>query len=141
MEGMDEIQANIRAMGEKMLAAAAAAGDESAHLLESYAKAIAPWTDRTTHLRKSIKGSSSASLSVVTVMVSESMTYAPFVELGGTFSKRKTTRMSTRKGKITAQRISDRAFGTISKGYPALWPTVASNTETVRQIFKRHMGL
>lgn len=113
MDGMDRVQANIAALRNRMIAAAAAAGDESALLLSSYAKANAPWTDQTGVLRGSIKGESEVSGSTVVVRISENTTYAPYVEAG-------TSR---------------------SRAFPALWPAVANNTTDVLGIFKRHMQL
>lgn len=113
MEGMDDIQRNLAAMVKRMRQHAEAAGDETAHYLTSYAKNIAPWTDRTSNLRNSITGQSVPSANKITIYVSESMEYAPFVEAG-------TSR---------------------SRPYPALWPTVAENTGTAIGIFKKHLHL
>lgn len=139
MDGIDGINANIRALRDRLLAAAADAADESAHLLESYAKANAPWTDRTTHLRNSLDGTWEVNLSTATVMISFSKEYGPFLDPGH-FAKRNTTRWSTRKGKTTVQRISDHAFGSWVS-YPILWPTVAHNAHRVTGIFARHMRI
>lgn len=113
MEGMGDIQRNIQALHDRLIAAAHDAADESAHLLESHAKQIGPWTDRTQHLRGSIKGSAEGAFGVFRIVVSESMEYAPFVEIG------------TRR----------------SRPYPALWPTVAANVDRVQGIFQRHMKI
>ncbi len=113
MEGMDGIQANIRKLRAQLLAQAADAADESAHLLESYSKATAPFTDRTGNLRNSIKGTSTVSHESARMVVSASMQYAPFVELG-------TSR---------------------SAPYAFLWPSVAANTDRVLGIFQRHMKI
>jgi hypothetical protein len=113
MEGMDGIQANIRKLRAQLLAQAADAADESKHLLASYAKSIAPWTDRTTHLRQSIEGDFEMTSTSVRIIVRHSKTYAPFVE-GGTSR---------------------------SAAYPSLWPSVAANTNNVLGIFKRHMKI
>lgn len=113
MEGMDQIQANIAALRARLLQQASAAADESGHLLESYAKAIGPWTDQTSNLRNSIKGTGSVEGDVARMVVSESMTYAPFVEGG------------TRR----------------SRAYPSLWPSVAANAHRITGIFQRHMKL
>jgi hypothetical protein len=113
MEGMDGIQSNIRALRNRLLAAAGDAADESAHLLESYAKATAPFTDRTGNLRNSIKGTSTVSTESARMVISASMNYAPWVELG-----------------------SSRA-----RPYAFLWPTVAANVERVQGIFQRHMKI
>jgi hypothetical protein len=137
---MDDIQRNIDALRARLVQQAGAAADESGHLLESYAKAIAPWTDRTSNLRNSIKGRGWAIGNIAKVVISESMVYAPFVE-SGHFAKRNTTRMSTRKSGPTVQRISDRAYGTWVRARPSLWPSVAANTDRVMGIFQRHMKL
>lgn len=113
MEGMDRIQSNIRALRDRLLAAAADAADESAHLLSSYAKAIAPWTDRTQNLRGSINAKGTVEGNVARITVFETMTYAPWVE-GGTSR---------------------------SRAYPSLWPSVAANADRVLQTFQRHMKL
>lgn len=113
MEGMNDIQQNIEALRMRLLAAAGSAADESGMLLSSYAKSIAPWTDRSKFLRGSIKGQGEVSADVATVVVSESMTYAPFVEGG------------TRR----------------ARPYPSLWPSVAANVDNVMGIFSRHMKL
>ncbi len=113
MEGMDGIRANIRALRDRLLQQAAEAADESAHLLESYAKATAPFTDRTGNLRNSIKGTSAGAMGTYRIVVSASMSYAPFVELG-------TSR---------------------SRPYAFLWPTVAANVDNVMGIFNRRLKI
>jgi hypothetical protein len=142
LEGMGEILQNLDRLTAQMERQAAAAADEAAMFMESYAKSIAPWTDRTSNLRNSITGSSSRVPSGYRMVVSESMVYGPFVEHGH-FAKRNTTRMSTRKSGATVQRISDRAYGTWVRARPALWPTVAymANSGTALAIFKRHLEL
>jgi hypothetical protein len=113
MDGIDGIQANIRALRDRLLAAAADAADESGHLLTSYARAIAPWQDRSGHLRKDIAFEKEVDLSVARITIFHSKTYAPFVEAG-------TSR---------------------SRPYPALWPAVAANVDRVQGIFQRHMRI
>jgi HK97 gp10 family phage protein len=113
MEGMNSIQQNIRALRDSLLAAAAEAADESAHLLETYAKANAPWTDRTVQLRNSLDGDSEVSSTSARMTISMGKTYGPFVELG-------TSR---------------------SSAYPILWPTVAANVDNVMKIFQKHMRI
>lgn len=113
MDGMDTVRNNIRAMLLRLRAEAIAAADESAHLLEGYAKQTAPFTDRTGNLRNSIKGSSEVRDDYARMTVSASMEYAPFVELG-------TSR---------------------ARAYAFLWPSVAANTDNVLGIFQRHMRL
>lgn len=137
---MGEVQRNLQAAIQRMHAQAAAAADETAHFLESTAKQNAPFTDRTGNLRNSIDGTSTALPDGYRMVLSANMTYAPYVELGH-FSKRNTTRMSTRKGRVTAQRISDRAFGTAVQARAFIWPTVAGASGTALEIFKRHLHL
>lgn len=113
MDGLDDVKRNLNAAINRMVAQAAAAGDESAHYLEAYAKSTAPFTDRSKYLRNSIKGSSEAHPDHVQVMVSANMEYAAFVELG-------TSR---------------------SRPYAFLWPTVASNADIVTGIFRKRLQL
>lgn len=113
MEGMDEIRSNLAAMVARMRQEVRAAADESAQLLQSYSKATAPFTDRTTHLRNSIEGSFTVSSESARIVLSASKEYAPFVELG-------TSR---------------------ARPYAFLWPSVAANTDNVLGIFKRHLQL
>lgn len=110
---MDNVLRNLAALGHKMEAESAAAADEVAIKLESTAKFLGPWTDRTTNLRNSIKGTSGPVPGGYQMVVSESMSYAPMVETG------------TRR----------------SKPYPSLWPAVVANQTTVLEIFARHLKL
>lgn len=115
LEGMGDIQRNMAQLFAEMEREAAAAADEVSLYMASYAKSIAPWTDRTGNLRNSIAGSSSRTPTGLLMVVSESMNYAPFVEEG-------TSR---------------------SRPYPSLWPTVAHtvNSGTAMGIFARHLQL
>jgi len=115
LEGMPGIQRNLRAMVTRMEKQAADAADETAKYLANTAKQIGPWTDRTANLRNSINGTSGSVPGGYRIVVSESMTYAPFVEEG------------TRR----------------SRPYPALWPAVAEtvNSGTAMAIFRRHLHL
>jgi hypothetical protein len=110
---MDQISRNIDALRARLLHQASAAADESGHLLTSYAKAIAPWTDRSGHLRGDIAFDTEVSTAAARITISHSKTYGPFVEAG------------TRR----------------SRPYPSLWPSVAANTDRVMGIFQRHMKL
>ncbi len=136
--GAAEVKANLQRELSKMLQGAVIAAHESALLLEGTAKATAPFTDHTANLRNSIKGTYEVTEDSAKVVLSAGMEYAPHVEFGH-FAKRNTTRWSTRKGKTTTQRISDRAFGTGVVGKPFIWPTVWQNAERVKALFAKRM--
>lgn len=113
MEGMDGVLRNIDALAQRMRKSAADAADESARYLESYAKTHKPYKDRTANLRNSTAGSWTMTPEGATVVISASMEYAPFVELG------------TRR----------------NRPYAFLWPAVAENEAKIGGIFLRHMHL
>lgn len=113
LDGTDNILRNARGLIDQWNAAVPAAADEVALKLESTAKNIGPWTDRTGNLRNSIKGRSFPVGDGYRMVVSESMSYAPFVEAG-------TSR---------------------SKPYPSLWPAVVQNQNDAISIFARHLKL
>lgn len=140
LEGVDNVLRNLAALGQRMQQAAAEAADESAILLETYAKQTAPFKDRTGNLRNSIKGTWGNAPGGFRIVLSAGMSYAPPVEFGH-FAKRNTTRYSTRAGRATTQRISDRAFGTGVQARAFIWPSVAANAPRVLEIFKRRLSV
>jgi HK97 gp10 family phage protein len=111
LEGADEIKRNMAAFLRQKIAQAEDAADESAHLLESYAKSKAPFTDRTGNLRNSIKGTHGRIPRGQRIVISAGMSYAPWVELG-------TSR---------------------SKAYAFLWPAIAENAGRIKEVFRRHL--
>lgn len=113
LEGLAGVQAKLAAAVAKMHAEAEAAADESAMLLEAYAKKTAPFKDRTGLLRGSIRGTFGATPSGVRIVISANKTYAPYVELG-----------------------THRA-----KAYRFLWPTVVEQQKNIISIFRRRLSV
>lgn len=112
LEGLAGVQAALAAAVAKMHAEAAEAADESALLLETYAKRTAPFKDVTGLLRGSIKGRPEEIPGVGwRIYLFANKTYAPFVELrhGGRF-----------------------AF---------IWPTVVEQQKNVISIFRRRLSV
>lgn len=112
LEGMDEIQANLKRLGEQMIERAGKAADEIASLLESYSKSHAPFKDQSGNLRQSIRGTwEHVRRDVFRVILSASMEYAAFVEL-------------LHQGR-----------------YAYLWPAVLENEKRIQQIWHDRLAL
>lgn len=110
MEGLNDVSRRQQAWLEAQHRKAAAAADEIAALLESDAKANAPFTDRTGNLRNSIQGTGEqVRADLYRVVLSAGMEYAIFVE-------------------------------TIRGGhYAYLWPTMLRNEARIKAIWRERL--
>jgi hypothetical protein len=112
LDGLAEVERNLRLAQEALLARARLAADEIATLLESWAKANAPFKDRTGNLRQSIAGSWAQSKpDVFRVVISAGMSYAAFVEL-------------LHQGR-----------------YAYLWPAVTANDARIMEIWQKRLAI
>lgn len=112
LEGMEQIQANLKRFETEMLQRAAAAANEIADLLVTWAKPNAPFKDQSGNLRQSITGTwEQIQRDVFRVILSAHMSYAGFVELlhGGR--------------------------------YAYLWPAVMENETRILQIWRDRLAL
>ncbi len=111
LEGLSAVLQNIEAQKQRQVRGMAMAAGEICQLLQSYAKANAPFTDRTGNLRNSINADIEAiSTDAVTMILQANMEYAPYVEL----------------------RFANR--------YAYLVPAVEANMVRIHEIVERHCG-
>lgn len=112
LEGWDEVKRNLEHAHREMVQRAGDAAGEIADLLESYAKANAPFRDRTANLRQSIDGTwAQIGRDVFRVVLSAGMEYAAFVEL-------------LHQGR-----------------YAYLWPAVMSNETRIMEIWRKRLEI
>lgn len=138
--GFEQVNRNLDAWAARQRQRSEDAAGEIAALLEAYCKQTAPFKDRTGNLRNSIRGTwEQAGPNLYRVVLSANTEYAIFVELGH-FARRGTTRMSTRAGRITVQRISDRAYGTQVQPLAYLWPSIVANKDRAVHIWAQRLS-
>lgn len=75
------LQSGIKQMGERAQQAVLMYGKNQSKVLESYAKQNAPWTDRTTMARKSLRGDAEKTDSGVRISLAHGVDYGLWLEL------------------------------------------------------------
>ncbi len=112
VEGLADLLANLDAVAQKVVLGRVAAAQEICDLLAAWAKANAPFTDRTGDLRASIAAEiESVSADLVTLVLGAGTEYATYVELG-----------------------HDERFA-------YLRPAIEANRSAMEEIVKRHCGV
>lgn len=81
MAGSDQVINNTEQWLNRTAAAAYALSQHYSGEMEGYAKAHAPWTDRTGHARQGLFGSVHVEGPMIKTRISHSMAYGPYLEL------------------------------------------------------------
>ena len=77
----DVLARNVESYGQRLLKAVQALGQVFAQKIASYAKANAPWTDRTGNARQGLTGLCVASATGIVIYLFHSMSYGIWLEV------------------------------------------------------------
>ena len=77
---ISDVMKKLDSISSRMSAGLDIYGDIAARKMEAYAKANRPWTDRTSHAKQSIRGTSQRKGNELTIQLSGGMDYSPYLE-------------------------------------------------------------